>query len=285
MSSSYEKNISKVCDYIIANIDCDLNSGQISKIAGISQYHFHRIFLAGTGVSVFNYIKMIRLKRASYQLVFNKELKIIDIALNVKYESAEAFSRAFKKVFNVTPSEFRDQPDWKMWHDIYSFKQLTLKGEDMKIEIVNFEKIKIAVLEYQGNPKLLNNAIPRFIEWRKESGESPVSSSRTFGLVYNDPNTTPAKDFRFDVCGEIRADLKENKKGIVQKEIPEGRCAVVRHVGSHDTMEEKIYYLYREWLPKSGEKVRDFPLYFQYHNFFPETSESELVTDIILPIE
>lgn len=269
----------------MANLDEDLTLEQISRVSGVSKYHFHRIFTAHMGISIYSYIKMARLKRASYQLVFSKELKVIDIALGSKYESPEAFSREFKKSFGINPLQFRNTPDWKLWYQKYTFKQLSSGGKGMKVEIINMEKTKIAVLEYKGDPKLLNNVIPKFIEWRKESGESPINSHKTFGLVYNDPNNTPAEDFRFDICGELKNDLRKNTKGIIQKEIPKGRYAVLRHVGSHDSMEDKIYYLYRDWLPLSGEKLRDFPLFFQYQNFFPEVSEAELITDIFLSLE
>lgn len=171
-----------------------------------------------------------------------------------------------------------------MWHNLYQFKK-TGGVIKMKVNIINFIATKIAVLEYKGNPNLLNIAIPKFINWRKESGLSPINSSRTFGIVYNDPNNTPPEEFRFDICGELKTNLLENNSGIIAKEIPEGRCAVIRHIGAHDNLENAIYYLYKDWLEENEEELRDFPLFFQYHNFFPETVESELVTDIFLPIK
>ncbi|MDK3166032.1 GyrI-like domain-containing protein [Aeromonas caviae] len=42
--------------------------------------------------------------------------------------------------------------------------------------------------------------------------------------------------------------------------------------------------LYRDWLPASGEELRDFPLFFHYHNFVHEVPTHELVTDIYLPL-
>lgn len=284
MNESYDNHISWVCDFIMTNLDNNLSLDEISRVAAISKYHFNRIFIARVGISIFTYLKLMRLKRASYELAFNKETKILDIALNAQYDSAEAFSRAFKQVFSCTPSSFRKSPDWEHWHEVYSFSQRTLKEEEMDVEIKKFERIKLAVLEYSGDPKRLNEAIPKFIEWRKASGESPVTSHRTFGLVYNDPNNTAPEEFRFDICGEIKEDLKVNQSGIIQKEIPAGKYAVVRHLGSRDTMDDKIYQLYQQWLPQSSEKVRDFPLFFQYHNFFPETAEADLITDIYLPI-
>jgi len=67
--------------------------------------------------------------------------------------------------------------------------------------------------------------------------------------------------------------------------IPGGRCAVVRHLGSHERLGESIIPLYREWLPQSGEELRDFPLFFHYLNLIPDVAEHELVTDIYLPLK
>lgn len=284
MKKDYRAKLGKVCDYILENLDKDLTLDLLSQVASVSKYHFHRLFAVSLGVNVYTYVQMQRFKKASYQLVYNKELKIIDIAFDGRFESPEAFSRSFKNIFGVTPSQFRSKPDWEAWHDRYRFKTLT-GVKKMKVEIIDFKETLIAVLEHHGSPESLNDTVPRFIEWRKKAGVSPIASSRTFGIVYSDPGNTPPEDFRFDVCGEVAKSVPQNEYGIIQKVIPEGRCAVVRHLGSHDVMSDKIYGLYRDWLPGSNEEIRDFPLFFQYLNFFPEVSESELVTDIYLPIK
>ncbi|MCL1093997.1 GyrI-like domain-containing protein [Shewanella kaireitica] len=67
--------------------------------------------------------------------------------------------------------------------------------------------------------------------------------------------------------------------------MPGGRLATTRHLGSHQQMDNKIYQFYREWLPTSGENLRDFPLFFHYVNLFPEVSESNLITDIYFALK
>lgn len=124
-----------------------------------------------------------------------------------------------------------------------------------------------------------------FIAWRQQSGLSPKERSRTFGIAYDNPDTTPPEQFRFDIAGEVQAEVPPNAQGVVTKHIPGGRCARVRHVGSHTRIGESIYPLYREWLPASGEELRDFPLYFQYLNLLPQTAEADLLTDIYLPLK
>ena len=91
--------------------------------------------------------------------------------------------------------------------------------------------------------------------------------------------------FRFDICGSVTEDVPPNPQGVITKTIPGGRCAVVRHLGSRDRVAESIYPLYREWLPQSGEALRDFPLFFDYLNLSPEAPENALITDIYLPLK
>ncbi|EIO3099510.1 GyrI-like domain-containing protein, partial [Salmonella enterica] len=98
------------------------------------------------------------------------------------------------------------------------------------------------------------------------------------------PQTTPPDQFRFDICGSVHQPIAENDVGVVNSEIPGGRCAVVRHQGSLDSLPESVWYLFREWLPASGETLRDFPVFFQYLNFVHEVAEHELLTDIYLPL-
>lgn len=155
----------------------------------------------------------------------------------------------------------------------------------MQVKIIEFPTTTVAALEHRGPVELLNDSVGQFIAWRKQSKLSPVTTSSTFGIAYDDPKSTPPEDFRFDICGSIADAVPQNPQGVVTKVIPGGRCAMLRHKGSHDTMDPKVYYLYGEWLPDSGELLRDFPCFFHYQNFFPEVAEHELITDIYLPLK
>ena len=283
MKAAYEKKIKLICDYIAENLEDDLSLDKLADVAAFSKFHFHRQFRSYTGVNVAKFIRMQRLKRASYQLVFHSELSILDIALNAHFDSPEGFSRAFKRAFEQTPSQFRDDPKWEPWHKTYQFKSQGVT-KNMNVQITTFEKRQVAVLEHKGSPESLNHSIAHFIEWRKSTGLSPVKSSETFGVVYHDPKSVKPEDFRFDICGVVTDSIPDNPQGVVNKEIPSGRCAKIRHIGSHDEMESTVHHLYSEWLPNSGETTRDFPVFFHYLNLYPQVPEHELITDIYLPI-
>jgi len=282
--NSYAEKFNKVFNYIDRHLDEDLTLERLSRVANFSKFHFLRQFSEYTGISVIRYVQLMKLKRASYRLVFNSGDRIIDIALDAGFENPESFSRAFKNTFGQTPSEFRKGPAWKPWNEQYNFPNRE-RMLNMEVNIVDFGQVKIAVLEHRGPAELINDSTKIFIDWRKTSGFSPVKSSRTFGIAYDNPDTTEPEKFRFDICGSITADIPANPHGVVNRLIPAGRCARVRHLGSHDSMKASIYYLYREWLPQSGESLRDFPLYFCYLNFISETPEHELATDIYLPLK
>lgn len=283
MPQTYSDRIQLVCDYISCHLDEPLPVERLSQVAGFSKFHFHRQFSVTTGISVAKFIQRQRLKRASYQLAFHPEIRIIDVALGASFESPEAFARAFKRAFGQTPTQFREEPQWEPWHQQYQFKS---KGttDIMQVQITEFPTIAVAALEHQGSAESLNNSVAKFIEWRKSTQLSPVKTSQTYGVAYNDPKTT-GEDFRFDVCGSVNHPIPENPQGVLNKQIPGGRCAVMRHLGSRDHMDDKIHYLYGEWLPEAGEELRDFPVFFHYLNLFPEVPEHELVTDIYLPLK
>lgn len=280
----YSAKIVTVCDYIALHLDDKLDVDQLSQVAHFSKYHFHRQFQVYTGLNVGKYILMMRLKRASYQLVFHTNEPITNIAFDASFENSESFSRAFKKAFQQTPSQFRLTPNWQLWNSEYEKVNL-MRNDPVNVELTTRASTKVAVFEHHGAPNTLNHSIQKFIAWRKSTPESPVESSETIGIAYDDPNTVPAAQFRFDICGSITANVQTNNHGVITKTIPGGRFAKIRHLGSHQQMDSKIYQFYRDWLPNSAETLNDFPLFFHYINRFPEVSESELITDIYFSLK
>jgi AraC family transcriptional regulator len=281
---TYAKRFARVLDFIDAHLDEPLPLERLSRIGHFSKFHFHRQFSDYVGITPTRYVQLARLRRASYRLAFNALERVTDVALQAGFEHTESFSRAFKATFGQSPREFRKNPDWAAWSA--QFQLITPKEiEVMQVKIVDVEPVMIAVLEHRGDPALLNDSVQKFIAWRKETGLSAVAECRTYGIAYDDPETTVPKDFRHDICGAISAAVPPNRYGVVTKTIPGGRCAVVRHKGSPDHISGSVYHLYRNWLPRSGEELRDFPVYFEYLNLRVNTPEHELLTDVYLPLK
>ncbi|MEO8878698.1 MAG: GyrI-like domain-containing protein, partial [Polyangiaceae bacterium] len=225
----YAKRMVMVLRYIGAHLDEDLSVERLSVVAGFSKYHFHRQFSAFTGISVAKAIALIRLKRASMQLAFDPELRIIEVAFDAGFETPESFARAFKSAQGQSPSEFRNAPEWERWVGIFQ-TNLNTQEINMNPKIVSFPETRVAVFGHRGPAGGLLKSVQRFIAWRKSCDVSPVRESQTYGIAYDDQSTTEPDDFRFDICGSTtKASVLQNDFGVVEKVIPGGRCAVVRH--------------------------------------------------------
>jgi len=159
-----------------------------------------------------------------------------------------------------------------------------LSAKDAKhVQYVVFESTRVAVLEHRGDPRWLGQSVQTFIDWRKQN-RLPPKLSATFNIPYENRSGL-LKDYRFDLCAAIEGNVADNSFGIVEKTIPGGRCAVLRHIGSDDTLGETVHYLNAVWFPSSGETRRDFPIYFQRVQFVPDVEEDEAITDVFLPIQ
>ena len=86
--------------------DTAMSVETVADHAGFSMDYFNRIFLAHTGFTVMAYVNYMRIKQA-VALLRNTDKTVLDIALEVGYDSHEGFIKAFKKHYGVTPSDYR----------------------------------------------------------------------------------------------------------------------------------------------------------------------------------
>ena len=152
----------------------------------------------------------------------------------------------------------------------------------MDVRIVDFPATKIAAVEHCGPPESEHQTVRRLIDWRI-ANRVPPERHRTFGIHYADPRTTPPDRYRVDFGVEFEPEISLNPYGVVGKVIPGGRCAVARHRGSREFNTTAVE-LYEVWFPRSGEELRDFPIFFHYVNVGPSVTEHEMLTDVYLPL-
>lgn len=280
--SSYANRMKKVIRYIEAHLDSDLPLAKLSDVANFSPFHFHRQFREYTGISVARLVRLLRLKRASIQLAFNPQMSITAIALEAGYGRPESFSRAFREAYDVSPRRFREAPEWRA-RQVKPIAHVAEQDMNREVELVDFPTTRIAAVEYQGPEQQAYSGVMQLVAWRRENGVRP-DHGRTYGIHFTDPTTTPPENFRLDIGVSYEQDIPPNEHGVMAKVIPGGRCACVRHHGSRDYIPE-AEYLYREWLPRSGEELRDFPIFFHYVNVGPDVLEADMITDIYLPLK
>src|SRR3954467_14063714 len=94
--------------YIESHLARDLDLDEIAAIGGVSRYHMVRAFAAATGLSVMRYVRARRLSEAAGALADGAP-DILSVALDADYGSHEAFTRAFRERFGLTPDAARTQ--------------------------------------------------------------------------------------------------------------------------------------------------------------------------------
>ncbi len=269
----------RVITYIHAHVDEPLRLETLGAIAGASAFHLQREFTRVTGHSPARRVQLLRLKRASMRLVFQSGRSITDVALEAGYQNAESFTRAFQKRVGQSPSDFRRAPVWPTWRALFSFPS-SAEPVPMQVEIVQFPQTPVAAIEHLGSTANVYESTRKLVEWRVQN--RVPRDSRTYGVHY-DMRTHAESGYRLDMCVSFDREVKPNAQGVVGKVIPAGRCARVRYQGSRESI-PVVEPLFNEWLPGSGEPLRDFPIFFHYVNVGPDIAEHDMITDIYLPL-
>ncbi|CAF1833606.1 AraC family transcriptional regulator [Bacillus subtilis] len=102
----YEKAVQKTINWIESHLHEQISNEDIVNVSSFSKFHFHRIFQKEVGMSVASYIRLRRLANAAAALLYTDH-RIIDIALYYQFESQEAFTRTFKKMYHMPPGAYR----------------------------------------------------------------------------------------------------------------------------------------------------------------------------------
>ncbi|WP_313132866.1 AraC family transcriptional regulator [Anaerocolumna sp.] len=101
---NYRKDMEKSLQFIEDHIKENITLEEVADHAGYSLYHFCRVFSLCRGVSVMEYIRGRKLSLAAAELF--KGRKIIDIAMDYGFETPSGFTKAFRKAFGYSPTQY-----------------------------------------------------------------------------------------------------------------------------------------------------------------------------------
>ena len=98
--------VEKIVDYIEIHLDEDLSLDRIANDLNYSKFYIARIFSEKTGGTIYKYIQARRLTVAAQKLIETQK-PIIEIAYEAQYNSQQAFTLAFNRVYLCTPQTYR----------------------------------------------------------------------------------------------------------------------------------------------------------------------------------
>jgi len=260
--------IQTVLDYIDENIDEYLSLGKLSEIANFSAPHLFRLFMSDMNISPIKYALKRRLYYAAKELVSN-DRKIIDVANSFGFESHDSFCRAFKRVYNVSPSVFRKNA--YNLNEFYRNNLYCISGysapnslikqekeeenmqEEHAVEIITMPEVKLIGVErevggeekpfdafYKEYDKVFRNAPNR---------KFPNSENATHGI----PHVSPDGSRLLYFVGIEVTNLDCIPEGAVSYVLPEQLCAVIGYEGGLD-YDDICNYFRDIWIEQSKYK-------------------------------
>jgi AraC family transcriptional regulator len=253
--------------FIESHLAEQLTLDQIADIAGVSRFHMVRAFAAATGLSVMRYVRARRLSEAARALAGGAP-DILGLALEADYGSHEAFTRAFRDHFGVTPEAVRA---------VAHLDHLKLQ-EPIVMDSTALDHLAAPRFE-TSKPLLIAGPGERY-SW-ETSAAIPGQWQRFGQSVHNIPgrigqvaygvccNGDDAGNYDY-IAGVEVSDFSDLPREFAKVRIPEQKYAVFTHVDHISTVRRTINTIWNHWLPASGFKVADAPNFERYdENFDP----------------
>jgi AraC family transcriptional regulator len=273
----YSRRIERVVAHIGEHLDEPLDLDRLAAVACFSPYHFHRIYRAMTGETVADTLRRLRLHYAAAELV-QGAAPISAVARQAGYGSIAAFTRAFAASYGIAPSAYRRAGR------LVPPSSATAETETAMYDVTirHFQPVRLAALRHPGDYMEIGTTFERLFAWAVGRGLMGPQT-RSIGVYYDDPDAVPAASLRADAGVSVGRDVTvDGDLRIV--EVPGGRHAVLRHKGPYAELHKAYRWLYREWLPTSGEQCADRPCFEEYLNNPRTLPPEEWLTDICLPL-
>ncbi len=283
----YFERMTTVLHYIESNIDRSLSLEELAEVACFSPYHFHRIFRSWVGESLCNYQRRLRVEQAAAELCYG-EKKIFDIAFDAGFSSPEAFNRAFKKRFDLSPQQFRDAYTVvpaihdktldMVKHHLFKQKERSM----ITVTIENQKSVQVASVRHVG--PYLNAGIA----WKKLCGWAGPKGllsqgCEVLGICWDDPDICDESTIRFDAAVVVPEEI-ETEGDVVLQTIQEGEYAVTIHKGSLERLNDTYKCFFSEWLPGSCREIRNAPCLEKYLNDPMSVPPEEIQLKVCVPI-
>lgn len=253
------QQIQRGVDYIEAHLDTHVDLREVSRAAGISHSHFQRMFKALTGETVKTYVRARRMAQALDMLLCT-DARILDVAVAAGFESQEAFARAFKRAFGMTPSAYRKIGSKALFLKKVRFDERYLEHVEQGVatepEIVERSSMRVVGMrtDFYGPYSDKNNLgdqlhilwsafVPRAAEVPHAAAPLPY-----YGVVRQDP----ADDERLEyyAAREVTC-VGAVPRAMQATEVPGGRYAVFNHRGPPRAVDQTVDYVYTAWLARS----------------------------------
>ena len=298
IQADYKNRINRVFEFIDENLESNLSLNIVSEIAFFSPFHFHRVFKFMTGETLNGYVTRRKIEKSASDLL-HKKTTATEIAHKYGFSDNSSYSRAFKKYFGISPTEFKKQnpnrhskirqlkskngqeyPDYEKYICVINNLKNWIKM-NAKIEIKEMPKIDLAYVSSIG-PHNLENAYGTLMQWATPKG---LMNHRTKMItIYHDSfKFTEASNVRMSASILLDKDVETNGE-IGRTSIKAGKFIVGSfEIGLNEF--EKSWTGLFVWMNENGYKKADREPFEIYHNNFNEHPQRKAIVHFYIQIE
>ena len=282
--ADYMNRIDRVIAAVAASLEEERELPSIpalANIANFSPFHFMRVYRALAGESLGATVQRLRLTRAAH-LLAGSTAPVSDISGRVGFETPQAFARAFRQHFGLSPTEARNA----MAETPPANEPAALAASTdaaIRIDVVELDPFRVAVLRNRGAFSELDKVYTRLYAWL--AGQGAVETvAGIWGIPHHDRRDTPAEESLFDCCLATVARV-EASDGVTLQVIGGGQYLRHLHLGSYENLDAVHDSLLRALLGSGEWTLRDAPILHEYITDPETTPEPDWRTHIYLPAE
>lgn len=284
----HQKYLAMAKRYIRLNYNKNLTLKNIAKNAGVSEFHFARMFMAYTMESPFQYIKKVRMREAILMMEDNPDISMTDIAFNVGYETSSSFNKVFKEIIKMSPRDFRNLGKEEKFKFIYDLGMSPIEKErpmnlNLKHEIAKRNDLNLIYVEKNGIFKEV--AMPTWYELiplvDKHLSKEIITEYLGFSVIENNSDDDSKMIYLAGVG--VTSTPDKLPKGLSYKKIKGGKYAKYVLIGATHQVWDAFDIIFKD-LAEKKIQLRDGACIENYLSNPEIVPEAELVTELLVPI-
>lgn len=280
----YLKRVQQGIDFVEAHLDTEIALSNVAKAAGLSQWHFQRVFRALTNETLKTYIRSRRFAKALDQLRTTK-LPILDIALAAGYETQESFTRAFKSCFSLTPGQYRALGSRSLFVKKVELDADYLRHIHRNVSLVPevyeqraMQLVAVRTLFYgidSEKNNLAKKLPPLWASFLPRLAEVPHAVP---GVCYGVVSPMRASSDQLQYFAAIEVSQQAAlPPGMLALEVPGARYAKFCHQGPAQNIDNTVNYIYASWMLSSGASHTGGVDLEVYDSRYSATSDASLM--------
>ncbi len=309
----YSRHINRVLDHIEKNLHRGISLDELAAVAHFSRFHFIRIFKDFLGETPARFILRLRMEAAAIRLFAEPDTPIATIATAFHFATPAAFSKSFRKVHGVSPSQCR-KGEGKIGQAVSKRRQQystyrvasspnpvhidynksiwrfsMIDTENVTVEVQDMEEICLAYIRhvgpYAGDAKLFKGLFDKLFTWAGPRGFLASDGVKVVTVYHDDCTVTDQSKLRISIGLSIPPETEVSGE-IGKMTLPAGKYALASfHITDPTTDYAAAWqFVYGHWLEQSGYEADFERMCYEWYVGPPAEDGSQDIK-VVIPVK